>query len=137
MNASTVCANATIGYAGDLDEAVQALKATTVACQPRNTLNSRHSDCNSPPDDDLKPAFMRHAPAEHSPVLYNTLSASAGTHSSFAPAQAVTAGNGARLSARHHGDPTVRASAKEVLQARLSLMHARADAAYFWPLQSE
>lgn len=54
--------------AGDLDEAVQALKATTHNAElPSNQTDSGMNGANGLTDDDLKPSFMRRLAADKSP----------------------------------------------------------------------
>lgn len=56
--------------AGDLDEAVQALKATTESVGPGvgiGPAGSRIGEANALEDDELKPSFMRRAAPDRSP----------------------------------------------------------------------
>jgi len=54
--------------AGDLDEAVQALKATTSNAEmPSGQADSRWNGASGLTDDDLKPSFMRRLAADQSP----------------------------------------------------------------------
>ncbi len=55
--------------AGDLDEAVQALKATTSNAEmPSSQADSRSNGASGLTDDDLKPSFMRRPAADQSPT---------------------------------------------------------------------
>ena len=101
--------------AGDLDVAVQALKATTgLTDLPASQAENRENEANAPTDDDLKPCFMRRVALDKSPdgrssLLETALQTEACMHD----------GN-PRPVVRRRTEPTnaaTQAAAKAVLQA--------------------
>ena len=120
----TRCVNASphssslVTCAGDLDEAVQALKATTEGADDCNHgPDSRLGGVNDLLDDDLKPSFMRHMAADHrGSMIEDVVQRSIGTK------QKRTADSTSRPAIRRRTDYRTQASARDVLQAR-SLQH--------------
>lgn len=81
--------------AGDLDEAVQALKATTESLGPGIGIGpapSRTGGANPLEDDELKPSFMRRAAPDRSPPSHDrSLGAPVPVHVHTVPEAAPTA----------------------------------------------
>ena len=111
---------------GDLDEAVQALKATTEGAEPGTDPGvTRCTNANAMLDDDIRPSFMRHVAANHKDpsnaaactdvMPQRTLGVKhKGANNSKADSKAD--GN-PRPNVRRRTDTDARASARDVLQA--------------------
>ena len=116
--------------AGDLDEAVQALKATTEAgADPTGPADSRTNGANLLEDDELKPSFMRRTASDRSPPSQGRAAQTQGIlQSGHVDKEAGSSDLNPRPLTRRRTEPSNaarQAKAKAVLQVGTAYLHLR------------